>query len=200
MTMIKSRSLVLALTMIAVASASAACSKQDDSKEARLSRAKDYLASDQLAKAEREYRDVLRLDSADPTAVRELALIYQGQGQILQGYPLLKRATELRPEDWEVQLKLGQLLLALREFAQARDVALQILEKQPADQGALLLLADTAATPDEIDEVRKQIESFREKDQDRPGYHIAFGALAARQKDETRAENEFKAALTLDPK
>src|SRR5712691_5108190 len=98
MSMTKARSLVLALTVIAVAGASAACSKQDNSKEAHLSRAKDYLASDQLAKAEREYRDVLRLDSADPTAVRELALIYQGQGQLLQAYPLLKRAAELRPE------------------------------------------------------------------------------------------------------
>ena len=39
-----------------------------------------------------------------------------------------------------------------------------------------------------------------EKDQERAGYHVALGALDLRQKEEARAEGEFRTALGLDPK
>src|SRR2546423_4873519 len=109
----RSRSLMCALSLVALASAG--CSKQDDSKAAHLSRANEYFAADQYGKAEQEYRDVLRLDPADPTAVRQLGVIYLDQGQVAQAYPLLRRAAELRPDDPDVQLKLGQILLVLPE-------------------------------------------------------------------------------------
>ena len=54
--------------------------------------------------------------------------------------------------------------------------------------------------PEDIEDARKLIQSFREKDQDRPGYHLALGSLDLRQNDQARAESEFKAALNLDPK
>ena len=77
---------------------------------------------------------------------------------------------------------------------------MQVLEKQPGQEQALLLLADASRTPDDIEDARKLIQSLREKDQDRAHYHLALGALDLRQNDQARAESEFKAALTLDPK
>src|SRR5262245_45285793 len=70
--------LTFALCLMAVALA--ACSKQDDTKEAHLSRANDYFTAGQYDKAEKEYRDVLRLAPADPAARRQLGLLYQEQG------------------------------------------------------------------------------------------------------------------------
>ena len=61
-------------------------------------------------------------------------------------------------------------------------------------------MADTAASADEIAETRKLVEGYRAKDQDRPSYHVALGALDLRQKDDAGAETEFKRALELDPK
>src|SRR6202030_3205083 len=183
-----------------LAFSASACSKAEPTGEQILSRANEALAAEQYDKAEKDFREVLRRTPADPMALRQLGIIYHDQGQIIQAYPLLKQAAELRPDDVDVQLKFGMTLLVLREFTQARDAARQVLDKEPANEHALLLLVDTAITLDEMTETRKFVEGLREKDEDRVGYRLALGALDLRQKDEGRAEGEFKAALSLDPK
>src|SRR5262249_28817382 len=72
-------------------------------------------------------------------------------------------------------------------------------DKQPGHQDALVLLADTAQTPKEIEETRGLIAALLEHDQERPGYHLAVGELDLRQPDLAHAEREFQAALKLDP-
>src|SRR5262245_40004916 len=141
---------IFALALVAVASAG--CSKNEPTKDELLSQAKNAVAADQYDKAEKAYRDVLRLAPDDPVALRQLGFIYSDQGQLLHAYPLLKKAAELQPEDLELQLKLGTTLLSGGgERAQARDAALQVLEKQPGQEQALLLLADTSQTPEDIE-------------------------------------------------
>src|SRR6516225_6568360 len=100
--------LVLALAVVAIASFG--CAKEEDTPEQHLSRANDYLAAQQYDKAEKEYREVLRLAPEDSTALRQLGSIYVGQGQLLQAYPLLKKSSELQPDDPEIQLKLATVL------------------------------------------------------------------------------------------
>jgi Flp pilus assembly protein TadD len=141
-------------------------------KDELLSRAKEEFTAGQYERAEKDYREVLRLAQDDPVAVRQLAIIYHNQGQ-LQAYPLLKKAAELDPEDLEVQLDFGANNVSVGEFQQARDAALLVLEKQPGDEQALLLLANAAVTPADIEETRKRVDDLRQQDQDRPGYHLA---------------------------
>src|SRR5947209_5255430 len=126
-TLASPRPLQLVLVLFFLAVASSGCAKQEDTKETRLARANDYFAADQYDKAEKEFREVLRLAPNDPVALRQLGILYHDQGQIVQAYPPLKKAAELLPEDSEVQLKLGLTLLSLRQFAEARDSALQVL-------------------------------------------------------------------------
>ena len=192
------RRLIFALSLAAVANAG--CSQAEPTKDELLSRANAAFAAGQYDKAEKEYREVLRLAPDDPAALRQLGIIYLDQGQIVQAYPLLKKSAELQPDDPEIQLKLGQLSLAAGDYTQARDTASQILEKQPGHEQALLLLADASRKPDDIEDARKLVQSLREKDQDHPRYHLALGTLDLRQNDPARAESEFKAALNLDPK
>ena len=112
------------------ATALSGCSENvDTKKEAVLARANGYFAADQYDKAEKEYRELLRLAPADAVAQRQLGIIYHDQQQILQAYPLLKQAAELLPEDLELQLKLGLTYLYGRDYQQARDAALQILRQ-----------------------------------------------------------------------
>jgi tetratricopeptide (TPR) repeat protein len=192
------RRLALALPLVAIASFG--CAKEQDSKEQHLSRASDYLAAGQYDKAEKEYRDVLRLAPEDPAALRQLGSIYLDQGQTLQAYPLLKKSSELQPDDPEIQVKLAATFLSIGAYAEARDAAQQVLDKQPGNEQALLLLVDASRKPDDIEDARKLIQSLREKDEDRARYHLALGTLDLRQNDQPRAESEFKAALKLDPK
>ena len=143
---------------------------------------------------------MLRLVPNDPVALRQLGTLYLEQGQVIQAYPPLKKAAELHPEDPELQLKFGEAALALRQLPEAREVAQEVLEKKPGDEAALLLLVDTAVTPDEIKQTQEAIDRLRGNDQDRASYHLALGILELRQHNEARAESEFKAALALDPK
>src|SRR6516165_3459705 len=191
------RRLAFALPLVAIVGFG--CAKED-SKEQRLSRANDYLAAQQYDKAEKEYREVLRLAPEDSTALRQLGGIYVQQGQMLQAYPLLKKSSELQPDDSEIQLKLATVLLAGRSYAEARDAAQQVLEKQPENEQALLLFVDASQTAEDIADARKLIQGLRDKDQDRARYHLAMGSLDLRQNDQAGAEREFKAALNLDPK
>src|SRR5262245_30345238 len=157
------------------------CSKGEETREQRLTRANNYMAAEEYDKAEQEYKQLTRLFANDPIAGPSLGKIYFDQGQGPQAYPLLKQAVALQPYDLDVKIKLGQLYLSTREFQQARDIAQQILEKQPGHEQALLLLANTAQTADEVESTHQLLESLRAQDRDRSGYHLAFGALDLRK-------------------
>jgi tetratricopeptide (TPR) repeat protein len=187
-------------TVFLIAVATSGCSKEADTIETHLSRAKDYVAAGQYDKAEKEYREALRLAPADPLATRELGLLYKSQGQLPQAYAMLQKAAELQPDDADVQLNLGQSQLVQGHLQEAREAALRSLEKQPGGEGALVLLATAAARLNEVEEARQLIAGMRAKDHDRAGYHLALGLLALAQKDQAQAETEFNAALKLDPK
>jgi tetratricopeptide (TPR) repeat protein len=178
----------------------AGCSEKAPNKEQTLSRANEAFAAQRYIQAEKDYREILRRAPDDLGAMRQLGTLYYDQGQIAQAYPLLKKYAGLQPDDPDMQVKFGLALFATGDFAQAREAALQALSKRPGDEQALSLLADAARSPDEVEDARKTIEDFRKADQDRPGYHLALGSLAARKGEKARAETEFKKTLELDPK
>jgi tetratricopeptide (TPR) repeat protein len=178
----------------------AGCSEKAPTKDQILSRANEAFAAQRYSQAEKDYREVLRLAADDPVAMRRLAILYYDQGQIAQAYPLLKKYASQQPDDAEMQVKFGLALFATGDYAQAREAALQALSKRPGDEQALSLLADTARSSEEIEDVRKSIEDLRKADQDRPSYHLALGSLDFKKGEKARAETAFKKALELDPK
>jgi tetratricopeptide (TPR) repeat protein len=193
-------SLIFVLSLVSLASA--ACSQEAAplTKDQILSRAHDALEAGQYVSAEKDYREVLRQASNNPIALRQLGALYLEQGEPLQGYPLLTRAAQLQPQDMDVQLKLAQAAKAIVQVAQAREAAQVVLDNKPGNEAALLVLVETARSLDEIQQTQKLIEGLREKDEDRAGYHLAFGILDMQRKDDAGAESEFKAALKMDPK
>jgi Flp pilus assembly protein TadD len=180
---------IIALSVTALTAV--ACSKAP-TKEELLARAKEAVAAQNYVEAEKDYRAVLRLSPGDPAAVRELAAIYHNQRQLAQSYPLLKKAAELAPDDAEVQIDFAESSLAGGDFLTAHDAAVKVLEKHPGNPRALMLLANAAVTPAAAAETRTLVLGLREKDEDRAGYHLALGALALRERDETGARLNSK--------
>ena len=194
-------SLQLVFALGLLAATAAACSQDEQTNDQHLSRANDYFLAEQYEKAEVEYRNVLRAtsaDRADPVAIGRLGIIYLEEGQIRKAFPLLKKATVAQPDNLEVQLALGSAYLSGQAYKEARETALQILEKRPGHQDALVLLASTAVAPKDVEETIKLIQSLQEKDSDRFGYHLALGQIALRQNDLAHAEIEFEAAQAFD--
>ena len=91
---------------------------------------------------------MLRLTPDDPVALRQLAIIYFEQNQLPQLYQAVEKAAEAQPDDADLQLKLGQTLLATGQVQQAREAALRSLEKQPGGEEALMLLASVCRRPE----------------------------------------------------
>lgn len=186
-------------TSVLIALLIAGCSQHELTKEELLARADTAFVGDHYQAATKDYNDVLRLDPANPTAIRRLGIIYHNQGQLIQAHALLKRAAESQPDDIEIQLKLGQVYLANGDLQRARDAATEILGTKPDYEQALLLLAD-ATRADQVDETRRFLEGLDPKVQDRAGFHLALGMLHLRRQDQGNAEAEFNAALKADPK
>src|SRR5215831_4242420 len=91
------RHMRLALALCLTALMSAGCSKDEPTKDQLLSRADAAVAAGQYDKAEKDYREVLRLAPEEPTALRQLGIFYYDQSQLRQAYPLLKTAADLQP-------------------------------------------------------------------------------------------------------
>jgi tetratricopeptide (TPR) repeat protein len=181
-----------------VVAGGAGCSKQ-----ARLSRHlaranRDFQAQ-QYDKAEIEYLTVLRAAPENAAAIRQLGLLYYAEGRLPQASFFLHKAAELEPANLGVRLKMGLIYLSSHKPKEAREAAAQVLQKQPQNEQALLLLAETATT-NQVREILRRIEQLPPAARGRAGSHLALGTLAAIQQDLAKAEAEFKAAVAADAK
>jgi len=176
------------------------CSQKTETPQQHLSKANAAFEKGQFVEAEQEYREVLRVAPNDSVAQRQLGLLYFEQGQARQALPLLKRASDAEPDNLDLKNKLVRTYLAGSELQSARDLAQQIVEKQPGQDDAMLLLADAGIRLNQVDDTRKFLDSIREQDKQRAGYHVAQGILLLAERQESGAENEFNAAAKADPK
>ena len=183
-----------------VAALTGGCSQKSETPQQHLSKANLAFEGGKFAEAEQEYREVLRLAPSDSVAQRQLALLYFEQGQVRQALPLLKRAADAEPDNLELKSKLVRTYLAASEFQLARDLAQQIIEKQPGQDEAMMLLADAGVRLNQVEDVRKILDGIREADKQRAGYHVAQGMLLLAERQDSGAENEFNAAAKADPK
>ncbi len=147
-----------------------------------------------------EYMNVLRLAPMNPTAVRQLGLIYQEEGKLARAHAFLSKAVGFEPENLEVRNKLALNCLSLGDRTNAIAQASFVLTKKPGDAEALEVLSGSATSSNAVQQTQAQIEKLHQGDQDRASYHVAFGTLALRRQDITDAETEFKKAVELDPK
>ena len=122
-------------------------------KQAKLSRylkrAEQYFQKQDYAKAEIEYRNVIRLDPSNSVAFGRIGLIYFEFGQIPQSYQVLSRAAKLSPTNLLIRLRYGQTCMSARMVTNARTEALYVLGKDPKFEEASLLLADSSFTKEE---------------------------------------------------
>jgi tetratricopeptide (TPR) repeat protein len=122
-------SVILFLSAGLLALLSAGCSRQ--ARTARhLEQANKYFASGQYDQAEVEYLNVLQIERINPDAIAGLGLIYSDQGRIERALPFLIRAQQLRPDDLDVRLRLGRLLLEAGNLKAALDAANFVLDRR----------------------------------------------------------------------
>jgi tetratricopeptide (TPR) repeat protein len=173
-----------------------------NSPEGHLKRAEDYLKTGQYRKAEHVYKEVLKTDPGNSLASQKLAVLYFDQGQLRQAYPLLQKSVEADRDnvDLKLKLKLATAYFIGRDFAKARELAREIIDKHPDNQEAVFLIIDTAVSQNELEQTRGLVDRLRSSEKGSVTYHLARGALELRQNNADAAEQEFRAALYMDPK
>ncbi|HEY2123828.1 MAG TPA: tetratricopeptide repeat protein, partial [Chthoniobacterales bacterium] len=196
MTILRTR--LLKVTIVCVAGLLCAGCSVEARKAQHLERAEHYFAAGELDKAKIEYLNTLRVDFRNPTAIARLGIIWCKQGAPLRAYPYLYMARDLDPNNLEARTKLMTVLAFLEETGAAKQEASAILDQSPAEEEAVMFLADDAATEEEAEDVRERLRSLPEG-QDAL-YHLAWARLALRNGEIEYARNELDQALKLEPR
>ena len=168
-------------------------------KKARLQEnAERYRSAGEYDKARIEYLNLLRADPQSVVANRQLGLIWLEQGAPVQALPFLFRAKDASSDDLATRGKLALALRSVGQFSEARKEALDILTRDPAQDDAMLVLADTAQTVEQM----RVTEAELAKAEGRPSasLHLARATLAAKRGDAASAEIALHRALEIDPK
>ena len=177
------------------------CSCSPQAKKAsHLKKADGYFASGHYEQSEIEYLNVLQIEPLNPSAISHLALIYADQGRTGQVVPYLIKAKELQPDNLDVRLKLGTMLLSAGNVKGAREEAEFVLGKRPADDTAPLLLAEAANKPGLIAAARERLLSLPADIVAAAPVQVALGTLEMRQGHLPEAEAAFRRALVQNPK
>ena len=167
-----------------------------------LSRANHYYDSGQLQPAEIEYLNVLRWDPGNSQANKRLGLIYYEEGRLLplpRARYFLENGSKNSPDDLDVRLKLGFIYSMMGEFTQAVAQANYVLDKNPRNDEAPILLADASVQPKDVEAARQKLEAIT-RNGDSAAIEVALGNLALRQRDVDTANAAYKKAQSLDPK
>ena len=168
-------------------------------KKARaLEHADSYFKSGEYDKARIEYLNVLKLDRTNRTAIKQLGIIWFEEGAPVRAFPFLKAVRDLDPNDFGIRAKLASTLLVLGEIGEARKQALAVLQQSPTESDALLVLADSVRSKQEIEEVEQQLQQLRLPES--AALQLALAGLALRKNDPATAEKELQRALALEPK
>lgn len=163
-----------------------------------LKRADGYFEAGQYDKAKIEYLNVLRLNNQNVTALQQLGFIWLEQGVPLRAAPFLFKVRELAPQNIAARTKLALTLIALSQPAEARKEASFILQQDPANAEAILILADASQSTEEIAAAEEQLQKFPQPDT--AGFHLASATLAMRKGEFGTVADEAQKALAIDPK
>ena len=185
------------LVLLAAVIAVGGCSSEAR-KGRLLERAKGFFDAGEYDKARIEYMNVLQKDPQNTVALQQLGTIWSEQGAPLRALPFLKKAVELAPDNLPVHTKLAVAYLELGLREDAKREAITILERAPTHDEAIILLADTAFSKDDVGFAEEQLK--KQKGPDRAALHVAAAGLAARRGDLTALEKEAQSAVAMDPR
>jgi tetratricopeptide (TPR) repeat protein len=195
----KIRSLSLFLIGLLLASGLTSCTRAARTSR-HMGRADGYFKGEQYEKAEIEYLIVLRLDPQNHAATTRLGQIYYEEGRLTSAFAFLRKAQGAQPDDLDVRLKLGMTYFNLAGVKEARDEALYVLQKQPTNQEALLLLVESSATVKDLDDTEQRLQALMRQNGNGPALLLASGFLHLRSTDLKKAEGEIQQAIASDPK
>lgn len=169
-----------------------------EARQARhLERGDRYFKAGDYEKAKIEYMGVLRTDSRNALTFKRLGFMWFEEGAPFRAAPFLLKAQELAPDDLDNRLVLARALVSLGRVADGRKETIAILEQSPAHGEAIVLLADTDQTREDIKYTDEQVQKFPERDN--IFFNLASANISVQKAEFAAAEIFLRRALALDP-
>ena len=180
--------------------AAAGCSENPETaKREAVTRGDALFDKAQYSEAVIEYRRAIQFDARYAEAHRKLADTYLKAGDGGNAVREYVRAADLLPDDADLQIKVGNFLLAGGRFDDARVRAEQVLKTNPKSAPAHVLRGNALAGLKDLDGALKDMEAAIAEE---PGKGVTYANLGVVQHlrgDATKAEEAYTAALQADP-
>ena len=188
--------LKLNIILLSLLIALAACGASPQAKKAGfLANGDKFFAMKQYKEAVMAYRKALQVDAKDKKTFEKLAAVFLEAGDINQYLSILQQESGVDPEDLDIRLKVARGFAMARKTNESRKELDSIFEKDPQYLGALVLLSELAAKPEEIDDAVSRLKTLQPDPKDLPTVKLALGRLYARKGDLSNAENYLLDAL-----
>lgn len=120
-----------------------------------------YHANGYLNHAWQNYRILIELDGDNPLWHHRLATIVSGYGQLNDAVALYQKAIELNPDYIPTRIHLGDTLLKLNRYGEAKNAFQSILESDSANPYALFGLARVSLAQNNLVVAKRLLESAR---------------------------------------
>ena len=144
------------------------------------------------------YGQALQVDKYFAEGHYKLAQCHLKLGVWASAFRELSRAVELQPQNWPAQVQLAELALRGGKPQDARDRALLVLQSNPQDSNAEIVLSSAdAALGDSKVAISEAIEATRMKPERMEAF-THLGMLYAQSGDVRNAEENLKKAEALD--
>jgi tetratricopeptide (TPR) repeat protein len=167
-------------------------------KEESFKKANAHVSQGNYSEAILEYRTALQADPKFGAARYKLAQAYAHVGDVASAYREYVRAADLLPDDTEAQISAGTILLLAGQFEDARTRALNVLEKNPKNTQAMVLLGNALGGLKQYDAaIEKLEEAVQIKDGAEALSSLGLVELARGAKPE--AEAAFRRAIAAEP-
>ena len=175
------------------------CSNAERDKARHLERGDQYVAEGRDEFALVEYSRAIQIDPQYGTAHLQLAKTYERMNNMRAAVRQYVRAADALPDDRELQLKAGQVLLLTGRFDEARGRAATLLARNADDVDALLLHANALAALRDPEGAVAQIEEALAVDPDSSEAFVTLGTVRMQGGQAKEAEAAFRRAVSLAP-
>jgi putative PEP-CTERM system TPR-repeat lipoprotein len=178
----------------------AACSDPQVAKQRAFERGNQYFNEKKYAEAIVEYRNAIRRDARFGEARLKLAESYEHTGNARAAFTEQIRAADLLPQNTAAQLKAVNYLLVAGRFQDAKTRVQKVLDREPMNVDALILLGSAMAGLKDVEGAVTQVEQALTLEPSNSQGLVNLASLKFAQGDRDQARAAFEKAVQLDPK
>ena len=177
-----------------------ACGSAAQRKQAFLEDGDRAAAAGKYADAIIDYRNAIQIDGNFAQAHLRLAEAYEKQGESLSALGSYVRAAELYPDNLDLQVRTGNLQMAIGKLSEAQARAKAVLQQDPNHVEAHILLGNTLGALVGLDQALEQMEEAIRINPSRDASYIQLGILQQARGDLPQAEKALLKAIELSPR